>query len=135
MPASGPVDDACRLSMAWKKVAKDTVALLSAEAGRHAYDRRLSDLIGELSTRTTNSCPMGRPGRPDPQHLRPVIHHPVIGDLDLSLESFPLAGRSQPEAPHLHRRAWSPSQYAPRLLARWAATTDGFEPAASTDTS
>ena len=28
--------------MAWKKVAKDTVALLSAEAGRNAYDRRLS---------------------------------------------------------------------------------------------
>jgi hypothetical protein len=29
----------------------------------------------------------------------------------------------------------SPSQYAPASLARWAATTDGFEPAASTDTS
>jgi len=28
--------------MAWMKVAKDTVALLSAEAGRNAYDRRLS---------------------------------------------------------------------------------------------
>jgi MmyB-like transcription regulator ligand binding domain len=33
-----------------EKVGNDTVALLSAEAGRHPYDRRLSDLIGELST-------------------------------------------------------------------------------------
>ena len=38
--------------MAWKKVAKDTVALLSAEASRNAYDQRLSELIGELSTRS-----------------------------------------------------------------------------------
>ena len=38
--------------MAWNKVANDTVALLTAEAGRHPYDRRLSDLIGELSTRS-----------------------------------------------------------------------------------
>jgi hypothetical protein len=37
--------------MAWKKVAKDSVNMLSAEAGRHPYDRRLSDLTGELSTR------------------------------------------------------------------------------------
>jgi transcription regulator MmyB-like protein len=46
--------------MAWKKVAKDTVALLSAEAGRHAYDRRLSDLNGELSTRSDEFVSGGR---------------------------------------------------------------------------
>jgi hypothetical protein len=38
--------------------------------------------------------------------LRPIFLPPVVGDLDLSLESFSLAGRSQPEAPHLHCRAW-----------------------------
>ena len=36
----------------WDKVANDTVALLRAEAGRDPYDRQLSDLIGELSTRS-----------------------------------------------------------------------------------
>jgi MmyB-like transcription regulator ligand binding domain len=36
----------------WDKVANDTVAILHAEAGRHPYDRRLFDLIGELSTRS-----------------------------------------------------------------------------------
>ena len=36
----------------WDKVANDVVALLRAEAGRDPYDRQLSDLIGELSTRS-----------------------------------------------------------------------------------
>ena len=38
----------------WDKVANDTVVLLRAEAGRDPYDKELSDLIGELSTRSGN---------------------------------------------------------------------------------
>jgi hypothetical protein len=33
-------------------MADDTVAILRAQAGRDPDDRRLSDLIGELSTRS-----------------------------------------------------------------------------------
>jgi hypothetical protein len=36
----------------WESVANDTVAILRAEAGRNPYDRGLSDLVGELSTRS-----------------------------------------------------------------------------------
>ena len=36
----------------WEGIASDAVAILRAEAGRNPYDRRLSDLIGELSTRS-----------------------------------------------------------------------------------
>src|SRR4051794_2703307 len=36
----------------WGTVANDTVALLRAEAGRDPYDRQLSELVGELSTRS-----------------------------------------------------------------------------------
>src|SRR6266581_5742084 len=36
----------------WEKAAWDTVAILRAEAGRNPYDRTLSDLIGQLSTRS-----------------------------------------------------------------------------------
>ena len=36
----------------WDNVASDGVAILRAEAGRDPYDKRLSDLIGELSTRS-----------------------------------------------------------------------------------
>ncbi len=36
----------------WETIANDVVALLRAQAGRDPYDRGLSDLIGELSTRS-----------------------------------------------------------------------------------
>src|SRR5436190_9932879 len=36
----------------WDQVANDAVAMLRASAGRDLYDRRLTDLIGELSTRS-----------------------------------------------------------------------------------
>lgn len=36
----------------WEQAAADTVAMLCTAAGRDPYDRDLSDLIGELSTRS-----------------------------------------------------------------------------------
>ena len=36
----------------WEKVADDTVAILRAGAGRDPHDRALSDLVGQLSTRS-----------------------------------------------------------------------------------
>jgi hypothetical protein len=36
----------------WEATAKDMVAVLRAEAGRNPYDRGLTDLVGELSTRS-----------------------------------------------------------------------------------
>jgi hypothetical protein len=41
----------------WDRVADDLVAHLRSEAGRHPYDRGLSDLIGQLSTRSPSSAP------------------------------------------------------------------------------
>ena len=38
--------------MDWSQVASDAVAILRSEAGRHPYDRELSDLVGELSTQS-----------------------------------------------------------------------------------
>jgi MmyB-like transcription regulator ligand binding domain len=37
---------------AWEVVARDCVAALRIEAGRDPYNRRLTDLVGELSTRS-----------------------------------------------------------------------------------
>ncbi|MEX1652557.1 helix-turn-helix transcriptional regulator [Streptomyces pseudovenezuelae] len=120
----------------WDEVAGDTVAMLRAEAGRDLYDRRLTDLIGELSTRSeefrrrwaAHNVRMHTTGVK-------LLHHPVVGDLDLPFETFPLPdGPSQflltytPE-PH------SPSQDALHLLASWAATDDGIERSAPADDS
>ena len=56
--------------------ADDAVALLRASAGRDPYDRRLTDLVGELATRSESSDPLGLPRRPQLRHGAKRIHHP-----------------------------------------------------------
>jgi len=71
----------------WDKAANETVALLRIEAGRNPHDRGLSDLIGELSTRSTefrvrwaaHNVRFHRTGIKQ-------MHHPQVGDLTLSWE-------------------------------------------------
>jgi hypothetical protein len=36
----------------WDRIARDVVATLRSAAGRNPYDRDLTDLVGELSTRS-----------------------------------------------------------------------------------
>ena len=108
----------------WNKIANDTVALLRAEAGRDPYDRQLSDLIGELSTRSDEFG-----GRWAAHHVRihttgvKLIHHPVVGDLELAFESFPLAADPSQSLLTYTAEPGSPSQDALTLLASWAAST------------
>jgi hypothetical protein len=112
----------------WDQVAGDTVAMLRAEAGRDLYDRRLTDLIGELSTRSeefrhrwaAHNVRMHATGVK-------LLHHPVVGDLDLPFETFPLgADPSQVLLTYTAEPA-SPSQDALNLLASWAAANDDIE--------
>jgi transcriptional regulator with XRE-family HTH domain len=118
----------------WDKVANDTVALLRAEAGRDPYDRQLSDLIGELSTRSEEFRV-----RWAAHHVRihtsgvKRFHHPVVGDLELAFESFPLAADPSQSLLTYTAEAGSPSQHALRLLASWAATTSDIGQPASID--
>jgi transcriptional regulator with XRE-family HTH domain len=108
----------------WDKVANDTVALLRAEAGRDPYDRRLSDLIGELSTRS-DEFRVRWAAHNVRIHTTGVklIHHPVVGDLDLPFESFPLAADPSQNLLTYTAEPGSPSQDALNLLASWAAST------------
>jgi transcriptional regulator with XRE-family HTH domain len=114
----------------WDTVANDTVALLRAEAGRDPYDRGLSDLIGELSTRSDEFR-----GRWAAHHVRihatgvKLIHHPVVGDLELAFESFPLAADPGQSLLTYTAEPGSPSQDALSLLASWAASTAHGSPA------
>jgi hypothetical protein len=120
----------------WDKVANDTVALLRAEAGRDPYDRQLSELIGELSTRSeefrvrwaAHNVRIHTTGTKR-------FHHPVVGDLELAFESFPLAADPSQSLLTYTAEPASPSQDALRLLASWAATTSDIEQTASTDDS
>jgi transcriptional regulator with XRE-family HTH domain len=118
----------------WDKAANDTVAILHAEAGRRPYDRRLSDLVGELSTRSDEF--RSRWGAHNVKiHSTGVklIHHPIVGDLDLPYESFPLTPDLSQSILIYTAEPGSPSQDALHMLASWAATTGDTEAAASTD--
>jgi MmyB-like transcription regulator ligand binding domain len=120
----------------WDKVANDTVALLRAEAGRDPYDRGLSDLIGELSTRSEEFR-----ARWAAHHVRihtsgiKRFHHPVVGDLELAFESFPLAADPSQSLLTYTAEPGSPSHHALRLLASWAAATHDLQQPAGTDDS
>jgi transcriptional regulator with XRE-family HTH domain len=117
---------------AWDNVANDTVAVLRAEAGRHPYDRRLSDLIGELSTRSEDFRT-----RWAAHNVRihstgvKLLHHPVVGDLDLPFESFLMAGDLNQSLLTYTSEAGSPTDDALNLLASWAATAERPGPAPS----
>lgn len=107
------------------KVADDTVAILRAEAGRDPYDRDLSDLIGQLSTRSEDF--RRRWAAHDVRlHTSGVklFHHPVVGDLDLDFESLPLPGDPGQGLLTYSAAPDTSSQDALRLLASWAATAD-----------
>ncbi len=112
----------------YDKAANDTVALLRAEAGRDPYDRDLSDLIGQLSTRSEDFR-----RRWAAHNVRihtsgvKLLRHPVVGDLDLPFESLPLpADRSQSLLIYT-AESGSPTQDALHVLASWAATTDNLD--------
>ena len=77
----------------WAAVAKDVVAALRIEAGRNPYDRGLTDLIGELSTRSEEfrtwwASHNVRLHRTSTKQM----HHPVAGDLELTGEALELPG-------------------------------------------
>lgn len=112
----------------WDSTAHDMVAVLRSAAGRDPYDKALTDLIGELSTRSAefrtrwaaHDVLFHRTGRKN-------LHHPVVGDMDLTYEAFEL-----PAEPGLTMLVYTAepdtaSAEALGFLASWAAaatTTD-----------
>jgi transcriptional regulator with XRE-family HTH domain len=109
----------------WERVANDLVAHLRSEAGRHPYDRGLSDLVGELSTRSAEfrtrwAAHNVRFHRTGTKRL----HHPVVGDLDLSYETMELAADAGLNLTVYTAEAGSASQQALDILASWTATLD-----------
>jgi transcriptional regulator with XRE-family HTH domain len=108
----------------WERVASDCVAVLRAEAGRNPYDRGLTDLIGELSTRSetfrtrwaAHNVRFHRNGSKR-------LHHPIVGDLDLTFEAMELPGEDLTLIAYT-AEAGSPTHDALNLLASWAATQD-----------
>jgi transcriptional regulator with XRE-family HTH domain len=112
----------------WERTADDCVATLRSAAGRNPYDRKLTDLVGELSTRSPEF--RTRWAAHDVRFHRTGLkrmHHPEAGDLDLTYEALEL-----PADPGLTMLVYgaqpgSASEDALRLLASLHATAQ--EPA------
>jgi len=118
----------------WDTVATDTVAGLRTEAGRDPHDRDLTDLIGELCTRSEQF----RVRWADHNvrlHItgRKTLHHPTVGDLDLPFEFLPLPGDPGQGLLTYTAEPGSPSQQALDLLASWTTAAHSVDRGATSD--
>jgi transcriptional regulator with XRE-family HTH domain len=105
----------------WPAVAKDAVAALRIEAGRNPYDRNLTDLVGELSTRSQEfrnwwASHNVKLHRTSTKKMR----HPVAGELELTGEALELPGDSGLTIITYTVEPASPSAQALQFLANWA---------------
>jgi len=108
----------------WNGIADDTVEMLRAQAGRDPYDKALTDLIGELSTRSDEfrtrwAAHDVRLHRTGIKHLR----HPVIGELHLTFEVMQLTADGLSLVAY-GTEPGTASEDGLRLLASWSATRD-----------
>jgi transcriptional regulator with XRE-family HTH domain len=118
-------DQATEFFTDWEDIANATVALLRVEAGRDPGDRKLSDLVGELATRSHEFRVRwaGHNVRLH-DHGDKRFHHPVVGDLTLSFEELPLAADPGLTITAYTAEPGTASHDALALLASWAATPD-----------
>jgi transcriptional regulator with XRE-family HTH domain len=109
----------------WERVANDVVAVLRADAGRDPYDRDLSDLVGELSTRSElfrTLWAVHDVRRHDTGVKR--FHHPVVGALNLTFEALEIVADPGLTMFVYTAEQGSKSEEALNLLASWTATPD-----------
>jgi len=115
----------------WEATAKDLVAHLRSEAGRNPFDKHVSGLVGELSTRSPEFSAWW--AAHNVRHHRSGtkrVHHPVVGDLDLTYEVMDLAADEGLSVTAYAAEPGSRSEQALDLLASWiAAPAAGSRPA------
>ncbi len=111
----------------WEASAHDIVAALRGEAGRSPYDLGLSDLIGELSTRSEEFRQLwaGHDVRFHRSGTK-VLHHPLVGDLALSYEVLELPADPGLELVTYSAEPGSQSERALGQLAGWSSTREKY---------
>jgi hypothetical protein len=118
----------------WEEAADTTVAILRTEAGRDPYNRALTDLVGELATRS--DAFRTRWAAHDVRlHHRGAkrFRHPLVGDLAVGFNAMEL-----PADPGLTLTVYtaepeSPSAERLTLLGSWTATAAQAQPDAPAD--
>jgi transcriptional regulator with XRE-family HTH domain len=113
----------------WDVVARDAVAALRTEAGRNPYDRGLTDLVGELSTRSAQFRTWWAA-----HHVKfhttaaKTVRHPAVGELELTGEALTLPGDHGLTIITYTVEPHSASQQALNFLASWSAQAPPANP-------
>ncbi|MFM9442394.1 helix-turn-helix domain-containing protein [Streptomyces acidiscabies] len=104
----------------WDRKANDVVSQLRMDAGSHPNDPLLSALVGELSVKSEEFRRLwATHDVKEKCHGLQRLHHPLVGELDLRLESFHQADDHEQMLVTYHAEPASPSAQALRLLASW----------------
>ncbi len=109
----------------WDRAADDSVAVLHREAVRNPLDRDLSDLVGELSTRSDEF--RTRWAQHDVRYHdtgTKRFHHSAVGALELGYEGMTLLADPELSLFVFTAEVGSRSEEALNLLASWAATVE-----------
>ncbi|MFF1958557.1 helix-turn-helix transcriptional regulator [Streptomyces sp. NPDC058220] len=106
----------------WAQLSAETVAVLRLEAGRYPHDRRLADLVGELTLKSPEFTTWWNDHRVLRRtHGTKRYRHPVAGDLVFSYESFQPPGDPDQTLCVYNVEPGSDSAQAMRLLDSWTA--------------
>lgn len=106
----------------WDMFAEVTVAILRTEASRDPHNKELHDLVGELSTRSTEFRRLW--GAHDVRHHGTgfkTFHHPVVGELTLAYEGLAMEAEPGLTLTIYCAEPGTPSAERLRLLASWVA--------------
>jgi hypothetical protein len=109
----------------WDRAARDCVAILRSEAGRHPHDRELSDLVGQLATQSEEFRGLWAAHNVR-LHTKGVktFNHPIVGELELSFDRLEVAADPGLMIVAYTAEPGSRSAEAFGLLASWAASDD-----------
>ncbi len=118
----------------WESVADDLVGSLRVQAGRDPRDKALSDLIGELSTRSDEFVTRwARQNVRLHRTTRKRLHNQVVGDIELTGSALELPGDELILIAYT-ADVGSQAEDQLQLLASWAATRPTvLDPASSPD--
>jgi transcriptional regulator with XRE-family HTH domain len=114
------------LFLDWPAKARDLVAFLHIDAGRHPDDPALAELVGELSLRSElfRRLWADHPVR-DKGHTTARLHHPVVGNLELAYEALRVPDDPEQLLVTYSAPPDSDAAAALRLLASWHADGSG----------
>jgi hypothetical protein len=104
----------------WGLVAADVAAILRRDSSSHPNDRKLNELIGELSVKSDEfggwwaqhrvyECTFGSKR----------TNHPLVGRIDIDYQGFPVPGEPDQQLFVYTVKTGSPSEDAFRILNNW----------------